>query len=153
MKRTLIFLCKRLDFFVWCAIWAVANAVYFYFRGSELLVRKSLILAALFMGACVIKNLAGIGSVSVSLHSEEEENLFVILWESIHRQIDRAIWFAPWILLSGIYLFMQGSEEPAIGIMIGGSIIILIYITIHLILILEKKKERRRRPDSMASSG
>ena len=150
MKRTLIFLCKRLDFFVWCAIWAVVNAVYFYFRGSEWLVRKSLILAALFMGGCVIKNLTGIGSGSVSLHSEQEENILAILWESLCKQIDRAIWFAPWILLSGIYLFMQGSDEPAIGIMIGGSIIILLYIVIHFILILEKKKERRRRPDSMA---
>ncbi len=115
-----------------------------------MLARKSLIFGALFMGGCLIKNLAGIGSGSVSLHSEDEKNLFAILWESIHRQIDRAIWFAPWILFFGIYLFIQGSEEPAMGIMIGGSIIILIYIAIHLILILRKKKERRRRSDEIA---
>ncbi|MDD4031833.1 MAG: hypothetical protein PHS48_01145 [Bacteroidales bacterium] len=149
MKRTLIFLCKKLDFFVWCAIWSVLNAVYFYFRGSELLARRALIFGALFLGFCVIKNLTGIGSGSVSPHSEEEKSFLAILWESIHRQIDRAIWFAPWILVSGIYLFMEGSEEPAMGIMIGGSIIILIYIVIHLILMLEKKKERRRRSDGI----
>lgn len=149
MKQKLIFLCKKLDFFVWCAIWSVLNAVYFYFRGAELLARRALIFGALFMGFCVIKNLAGIGSGSVSLNSEKDEKLSAILWESIRRQIDRAIWFAPWILLCGIYLFIEGSEEPAMGIMIGGSIIILIYIVIHLILMLEQKKERRRRSDEM----